>query len=436
MTTEQVRERIYSIDFLRGVVMMIMLLDHTRDFVHNGAFMSDPADPSTTTVPVFFTRWITHFCAPAFVFLSGVSIYLQKMAGKSTGELGRFLFTRGLWLIFLEFTLVRFGFTFNLDYTFFGVAQVIWVIGLSMIVMAALVYLPVWIVGSFGVLMIVLHNLLDRFQVPPSTAFGGNPPPDISQILWIILHQQGGIPLVGDSSAFVIYPLIPWVGVMAAGYALGVIHGWDPARRRRLLLGLGIAATVLFVVLRASNLYGDPNPWTTRAESVEGMTSDGSDVGNPNAGDPAERIARIQVEEPAFTLLSFLNTQKYPPSLLFLLMTLGPALIVLALTDQMRGKAIWQRFAINFGRVPMLFYLLQFPLAHAMGVLLSLAAGKDPAYLFMNMPEFFAAAPPDHGFSLPVVYATWIAGLIILYPLCWWWGNLKRRNKHWALSYV
>ena len=436
MDVEKLRERIYSIDFLRGVVMMIMLLDHTRDFVHHGAFLSDPTDPATTTVPLFFTRWITHFCAPTFVFLSGVSIYLQKMNGKSTRELSRFLFTRGLWLIVLEFTLVRTGFVFNLDYTFFGMAQVIWVIGLSMIVMAALVYLPVWIVGSFGVVMIFLHNLLDKFQVPPQTAFGGNPPPDVSQILWLILHQQGVVPFTGDSNAFVAYPLIPWVGVMAAGYALGVVYHWDPSRRRRLLLGLGVAATILFVVIRASNLYGDPNPWTTRAEFAESVTNGAPAAGNPNAVDPMERIANIQLSEPAFTLLSFLNAHKYPPSLLFLLMTLGPAMIVLALTDQMRGQAILQRVAIHFGRVPLFFYLLQFPLAHAMGILLSLAAGKDIGYFFMNMPQSFEAAPPDHGFSLPVVYAAWIAGLIILYPLCWWWGNLKRRNKHWALSYL
>src|SRR5437870_4806436 len=164
MNTEAIKERIYSVDFLRGVVMMIMLLDHTRDFVHHGALLADPTDLATTNVSLFFTRWITHYCAPTFVFLSGVSIYLQRLAGKTNEELSRFLWTRGLWLIFLEFTVVRLGFTFNVDYTFIAAIQVIWVIGVSMIVMAALIYLPVRITGILGLAMIVLHNLLDRFQ--------------------------------------------------------------------------------------------------------------------------------------------------------------------------------------------------------------------------------------------------------------------------------
>lgn len=438
--SEAIKERIYSIDFLRGVVMMLMLLDHTRDFVYHGALLTDPSDLTSTTVPLFFTRWITHYCAPTFVFLSGISIYLQKMNGKSAGELSRFLFTRGLWLIVLEFTLVRFGFVFNLDYSWFGLAQVIWVIGLSMIVMAVLVYLPVRIVGLFGLAMILLHNLLDGFQVPPAIAFGGNPPPDLSQVVWIILHQFGLVPLFGgESVVFFAYPLIPWVGVMTAGYALGAIYGWDAARRRKWLLGLGIAATVLFVALRFTNLYGDPSPWLTREAAIANRAA--TENAQPFLENQEEDAARRQtqapkVSEPAFTVLSFLNTQKYPPSLLFLLMTLGPALIILALTDAIDGKAIWQRIAITFGRVPMFYYLLQMPVAHAFGIVLSLLAGKEIGYFFLNFPENGAQAPPDHGFSLPVVYAAWIGGLIILYPLCYSYGNYKQRNKHWLLSYL
>ena len=406
MDIETVKQRIYSIDFLRGIVMMIMLLDHTRDFVHHEALISDPTDPATTTVPIFFTRWITHYCAPTFVFLSGISIYLQKLSGKTNAELSRFLFTRGLWLIFLEFTLVRTSFVFNLDYTFLGAAQVIWVIGLSMIVMSGLIYLPLRVVGAFGIVMIILHNLLDRIAVPPATAFGGDPPPDLSQIFWLILHQPGVVSLFGGAShVFIAYPFIPWIGVMAAGYAAGAIYNWDPARRRKWLFAVGGLAAFLFVVIRLINIYGDPVPWATQAS-------------------------------PEFTFLSFLNTTKYPPSLLYLLMTLGPAMIVLALADGIDGKALWQRIGITFGRVPMFFYLLQFPLAHALAVLLSLAAGKEIRYYFLNFPESGAHAPLDHGFSLTVVYAVWIAGLIILYPLCYWYGNYKRRNKHWLLSYL
>ncbi len=405
MTDRALKARIYSIDLLRGIVMMIMLLDHVREFVHTGALQSDPTDPSTTTAAVFFTRWITHFCAPTFVFLSGVSIYLQKANGKSNAELSRFLWTRGLWLIFLEFTVIRFLIVFNLDYSFFGMAQVIWVIGVSMIVMAAMIYLPVRIVGVIGVLLIILHNLLDGFQVPPQIAFLGTPPPDLSQAIWIILHQPGVIRLFGASQLFSAYPLIPWIGVMMTGFALGTIYDWAGDKRRKLLLRLGLAAAALFIVVRVINVYGDPVPWR-------------------------------YFETPVSTFLSFLNTTKYPPSLLFLLMTLGPALLVLAFADRIDGKAQWQRVCITFGRVPMFFYILQWVVAHGSGVMLGYLAGIDVSYLFVGLFEMGQAAPPSHGFSLWVVYAVWITGLILLYPLCLWYGNLKRRSGHWLFSYL
>ena len=408
MSTGKIRERIYSIDFLRGVVMMIMLLDHTRDFVHADPLASDPTDLASTNVALFLTRWITHFCAPTFVFLSGISIYLQKLNGKTNAELARFLFTRGLWLVFLEFTVVRFAIVFNFDYSFFGMAQVIWVIGVSMIVMAVLIYLPIKVTGVLGLAMILLHNLLDRFQLPPNIAFLADPTIDQTwaQSLWLILHQMGAVPLVSQGPViFFAYPLIPWVGVMAAGWAFGTIYSWEAERRRKTLYVVGIAATVLFVVLRFSNLYGDPSAWSAQQST-------------------------------SFTILSFLNTTKYPPSLLFLLMTLGPSLIVLALTDGISGRAIWQRIAITFGRVPMFFYILQWFTAHGLAIILSLLAGKEVAYLFMNFGDNAQAAPPDHGFSLGVTYAAWIGGLIILYPLCYWYGNYKRKSKHWILSYL
>lgn len=404
MSTEPLKQRIHSVDLLRGVVMMIMLLDHTRDFVHAGAMSFDPTDLTRTNPALFLTRWITHYCAPAFVFLSGVSIYLQRLNGKSNAELSRFLFTRGLWLVFLEFTVVRFSAVFNFDYSFFGMAQVIWVIGVSMIAMAALIHLPVRVVGAIGLAMIVFHNLLDSYKLPPAISFGGTP--DLGQSIWIVLHQMGVIPLTpGGPTVFLAYPLIPWVGVMALGFAVGTIYGWKADPRRRVLLIAGIAATALFIVLRSMNVYGDPAPWSVQPDA-------------------------------SFTVLSFLNTTKYPPSLLFLLMTLGPSLIVLALADAISGQSLWQRVAIVFGRVPMFYYLLQWFVAHGFGVILTLAAGKDSAYLFMNFGENAQHMPPDYGFPLWVVHAAWIGGLIILYPLCLWYGNYKRRNKHWLLSYV
>ena len=403
--TETIKRRIYSVDLLRGIVMMIMMLDHVREFVHAGALLADPTDPATTTVPLFFTRWITHFCAPIFVFLSGVSIYLQRMYGKTNRDLSLFLLTRGVWLIVLEFTVIRFLIVFNLDYsTFLGMAQVIWVIGVSMVVMAALIYLPVRIVGIVGVLMIVLHNLLDGFAIPPEIAFTGQA--NFSQSLWIILHGIGVVPLGSTgTAAFVPYAVIPWLGVMMAGYALGSVFGWESDRRRKALLGLGVGAFALFVVIRFINVYGDPAPWRTFETGTQ-------------------------------TILSFFNVTKYPPSLLFLLMTLGPGMIVLALAEAIDGKAIWQRICIIFGRVPMFYYLLQWAWAHSAGLALAYSAGTNTSYLFLDPFGMGQAAPPGHGFSLLVVYAVWVTGLIVVYPLCLWWGKLKARNKHWALSYL
>lgn len=406
METEKLKERIYSIDLLRGVVMMIMLIDHTREFVHSAAMQFDPTDLSKTNAVIFFTRWITHYCAPVFVFLAGTSIFLQKLYGKTNAELSRFLLTRGLWLVILEFTVVRFGIVFNLDYySSVGMVQVIWVIGVSMIFMAALIYLPTKIVGAIGIAMIFLHNLFDRFQVPPATAFGGSPPPDLSQILMIVFHQQGAIPVPGTAGGiFVAYPLIPWIGVMAAGYAFGTLYGKERDLRRKWLYILGGAAVLLFVAVRLTNTYGDPSPWTSQ-------------------------------ETPGFTFLSFLNTTKYPPSLLFLAMTLGPAMLVLAMTDRIDGKAVWERICITFGRVPMMFYILQWFWAHLSGVVLTVLAGKDAGYFF-RAPMSGPPPPEGAGFPLWVVYAAWAVGLLILYPLCSWWGGLKRRNKHWVFSYL
>ncbi len=430
MSDQTIKNRIYTIDLLRGIVMMIMLLDHTRDFVHQAALLSDPTDPATTTIPLFFTRWITHFCAQTFVFLSGVSIYLQKMSGKTNRELSRFLFARGLWLIVLEFTVIRFLIMFNLDYaSAFGMAQVIWAIGVSMVVMAALIHLPLRIVGILGLAMILFHNLLDVYQPPTTIAFGGSP--DFLQAVWLILHQQSVIPVGGGSSVFIAYPLIPWVGVMAVGYAVGSVYTWESERRRRWLLAVGIVATILFAGIRLTNYYGDPSKWATEAAFVKNVQNqvDAGDLG-PDASVPTPVMS-----EPAFTIVSFFNTTKYPPSLLYVLMTLGPALIVLGLTDKISGEIFWQKIAIVFGRVPLFFYILQWLSAHLFGVGLSLLAGKDISYFFAA-PGPGTPPPPDAGFSLPVVYFAWIAGLVIIFPLCLWYGNYKRRNKHWLLSYL
>lgn len=401
----ETKQRIHSVDLLRGVVMIIMVLDHVRDFVSHGGLTENPTDLTKQDAVLFLTRWITHFCAPTFVFLSGVSIYLQRIKGKTGAELSRFLLTRGLWLIFLEFTVVRLSMFFNFSYSFIGVAEVIWVFGVSMIVLAALIHLPLRAVGAIGILMIALHNLLDGIQIPPSVAFIGSPSPDLLQSLWLFLHQTGFVPLFGGTSKVLTgYPLIPWIGVMAAGYVFGSMYTWDGERRRTWLFRMGMTFITSFIVIRAVNIYGDPSHWQYQSS-------------------------------PLFTVLSFINTTKYPPSLLFLLMTLGQSILVLAAADRIDGKGFFQRIAITFGRVPLFYFILQMYYAHAAGLLLGYLAGKDVGYLFLN-PDGWATAPLDHGFSLPVVYAVWIAGLVFLYPICAWYGRLKRRSGHWLFSYL
>ena len=407
--SEQSRRRIDSIDLLRGIVMVVMMLDHTRDFVHNAAYQFDPTDLSRTNVALFFTRWITHYCAPTFVFLAGTGTYLQFARGKSKNDLSRFLVTRGLWLIVLEFTVVRFGATFSVDPTFFGMMQVIWVIGVSMIVLAALIHLPLRVVGGFGVMMIALHNLLDRFHVQGWHG-PGSAVPSYGAKLFIILHQAfEPFPILGWPSpvVFMLYPLIPWIGVMAAGYAFGAIYQWDAPRRRRFLLRLGSAATVLFIALRAINLYGDSSHWSRQSTT-------------------------------AFTILSFLNTTKYPPSLLFLLMTLGPALLALALFEPPGthpASSSIRNFFVTFGRVPLFFYLLQWPTAHLIAVVVHFAAGKPWRWMFGSLIGV-NAPPPGVGFNLAVVYACWLAGVLLLYPLCRWFAGVKARRRDWWLSYL
>ncbi len=404
---EERPRRLDSIDLLRGIVMVIMMLDHTRDFVHNAVFQFEATDPTRTNVALFFTRWITHFCAPVFVFLAGTSVFLQYLRGKSKGELSKFLITRGLWLIVLEVTVVKFGVFFNFDYRFIGFLQVIWVIGVSMIVLAALIHLPLKIVMGVGLVMILFHNLLDGVDVQ---TWNGpeSPVPSLIQKVWILLHVPfQPLPVLWffpSPVVFVVYPLLPWIGVMAAGYAFGALYKLDTLRRRRLLLIIGGVTTGLFVVMRTINIYGDPGKWAQQKNIV-------------------------------YTGLSFLNTTKYPPSLLFLLMTLGPSILALAYFESRPSSSRIGRFFVTFGRVPLFFYLLQWYTAHIISVLLHLAFGKPVAWLFKS-PIDFTAPPEGVGFSLAIVYLAWIIGVLLLYPLCKWFAGVKQRHKKWWLSYL
>ena len=381
------RFRLESVDLLRGVIMIVMALDHTRDFFGQIAF--SPTDPTRTTVALFFTRWVTHFCAPVFFLLTGTGAYLS-LRKKSKGELSRYLFTRGLWLIFLEITLFRcLGLQFNFDYHM-TMLNVLWALGWAMIVLSALVHLPAPVVTAFGLVMIGGHNLFDTIQ-------SSNP-------IWSMLHSPNFIVTNPQHSVFVAYPLIPWIGVTAAGYGLGQIYVWTSECRGRFLLRGGLGVTAAFVILRAINIYGDPVRWTTQKSA-------------------------------AFTALSFLNTNKYPPSLLFLLMTLGPALLFLWAVDG--GTPRFLRPALVLGKVPMFYYLLHMPLIHLIAVVVCYARYGTAHWMFESptIAQFPITPPPGWGFSLPIIYLIWASVVIALYPLCRWFAALKQRRSDAWLSY-
>lgn len=399
------RSRVDSVDLLRGLVMVIMMLDHTRDFVHTQSFVLDPTDVTKTYPLLFFTRWITHYCAPVFIFLAGTGAYFQLLRGKPKPELSRFLVTRGVWLIFLELTLMRLVIVFNFDYpVLFSFLQVIWVFGWSMIVLAAAIHLPMRLLVGLSLAMIVLHNALDGIRVA-SWAGPGTPAPGFWASLWHILHVPGVVLPFGNPGpiVFVLYPLIPWVGVMAAGYAFGALYRLDERERRKRLIRIGGALTLGFLVLRAINVYGDPSPWSVQPTLTR-------------------------------TALSFLAVSKYPPSLLFLMMTLGPAILLLAWFERQEKGAI-ARFFIVYGRVPLFFYVLQWITAHGLALAAGKIAGRPTDYLFGNL--FLSPPPaPGAGFGLGTTYALWILGVLLLYPLCKWFGDLKARRRDWWLSYM
>jgi len=381
------RQRIESIDVVRGIIMILMALDHTRDFFGNSGV--NPTDPEATTIPLFFTRWITHFCAPTFFLLTGTGAFLAGRR-KSTKELSRFLVTRGIWLVFLELVVTRdLGWQFNFDYRTTALV-VLWALGWSMIVLSLLVYLPTAAVTAFGIVMIASHNLLD--SVPWTNWF------------WSILHLPNALLVTPRFSIFEAYPLIPWIGVTAAGYGLGQIYSWPADRRRVFLLRLGLIMITLFVGLRTINIYGDPLPWSTQKSQ-------------------------------AFTVLSFLNTTKYPPSLLYLLMTLGPVMLLHWAFDA--GMPHWLRPALIFGKVPMFYYLLHIPLIHLLALAVCYMRYGHIYWMFQspNIRSFPFTPPPGWGYPLPVVYAVWILVVVALYPLCRWFAGVRQRRTEAWLSY-
>lgn len=379
--------RLDGVDWLRGMVMVLMALDHTKDFFMRDAFLATNLD--VTTPEFFLSRWITHFCAPVFIFLAGVGAGLAVERGKTKGSQAWFLLSRGLWLVLLEFTIVKFSWTFQLDYHRV-IALVIWAIGCSMIALAGLIYLPRAVLGVIAFGMILGHNAWDR--LPPESLGAWEP-------LWRVLHAGGRIEWSAGYEFIVVYPLIPWIGVMAAGYlfAPGLLSP-APERRRR-LIRLGACLIAAFLLLRWSNLYGDPRPWEARADLV-------------------------------FSGLAFLNCEKYPPSLLYLLMTLGPAILVLGLVESPRTAL--DRAIITLGRVPLFFYLLHMPLIFGLACLYALARYGPAAANFGS-----GKLPEDYGFSLGGACLIWVLVLAILYPPCRWFAGIKRRHRDiWWLGYL
>lgn len=386
------RTRIESIDLLRGIIIVIMALDHSHDFF--GSLTSQPTDLTTTTPALFFTRWITHICAPVFFLLAGTSasLTLKRM---SKAALSRFLLTRGLWLIFLDTVVMRFALQFNVDYHV-TLLIVLWALGWAMIVLAALIWLPRWLIAVFGVALIAGHNALDSID---ATQFGAWAP------LWRLLHELGPVFTVSDHLVLVTYVLVPWVGVTAMGYVLGAVYEWPDRARRSLLRWLGIGLVIGFVALRYSNAYGDPLPWSVQ-------------------------------KTPLFTVMSFVDTNKYPPSLLFLMMTLGPALLLLCLFE--RGVPALLRPAHTIGRVPLFFYMVHFYLIHLLATVACWIRYGTVTNMFHSpdLAHFPFTAPPGWDFGLPVVYLVWVFVVVSLYPLCKWYAGVRRRHDWWWLSYL
>ncbi|MBZ5687950.1 MAG: heparan-alpha-glucosaminide N-acetyltransferase domain-containing protein [Acidobacteriia bacterium] len=391
--------RLVSVDVLRGVVMVIMALDHTRDFLTS--VRTAPEDLAHTSGALFFTRFITHFCAPVFAFLAGTGAFLATRRGKSIPQVSRFFLTRGLWLVLLEFTIVDFAWGF-VPWAHGGV---IWILGWSMVAMALIVRVPVRWIAVLGLGMIATHNLLDGIN---PALFGR------LYWSWMLLHSPGRIPITANFSFSVRYVLIPWVGVMAAGFAFGsLLHRPD---RRRWILRIGISATLLFFVLRAINLYGN---------GIAGLP-----FGYPRSAGPWSVQPTLSL-----TVVSFFNTLKYPPSLDYLLMTLGPSLILLGLLDGAKAKRGLSRILMVFGRVPLFYYVLHIYLIHLIAIVVALLF-HQPVWHGTVIADF-AQRPSGYGHDLPLIYAMWIIAVAILYVPCRWFMEFRSRHRDWAwLSYL
>lgn len=383
------KERIVAIDILRGMVMVVMALDHARDYLCN--YHANPLDIEHATSAMFFTRWITHFCAPIFIFLSGTSAFLSLQKTANKNQAAGLLLKRGLWLIVLEFTIIRLGWQFNLDYHF-AVCQVIWAIGCSMVCLAALIYLPWTAILIFGAVLVLGHNSLDAIH---ADSFGNK------AIFWNLLHEQNFVHYGNGYSLFIIYPLIPWIGVMALGYCFGRVFLLDKVTRNDALLYIGLGAICLFIALRYSNLYGDHYHWHAHKSLIN-------------------------------TIKEFVKCEKYPPSLLYLLMTIGPAILIMPALEEMKNSM--GNFFSTYGKVPMFYYILHIYLIHGIALISGLIVG-EPISTFVKNGALF---DPNlkWGFSLAITYWYWIGAVLLLYYPCKWFAGIKARYNKWWLRYL
>jgi uncharacterized membrane protein len=381
------KARIESIDLLRGTVIILMALDHVRMYFGQGSLYADPTNLTTTTPLLFLTRWITHFCAPVFIFLAGTSAALYGARHQSTRQLSRYLFIRGAWLIFLELVIVNFGWTFDITFSF-RFLQVIWAIGASMVVLAGLVYLPKWAIFTFGIVLVFGHNLLDPIRMEGTS---------VPAVIWYILHQEEIVTFGPQRMVYFHYPLIPLVGLMALGYVFGTLYRpeFGADRRRKWLLGMGAAAILLFAILRGFNLYGEPNPWSPQPTAV-------------------------------YSLLSFLNTTKYPMSLQFLLMTMGPALIFLALVEAIKNRVT--EILLTFGAVSLFFYIVHIYVIHLLAFVALVISGRSWTEYIITAEAWVSQTTADFGFDLWVVYLVWALVVVGMYPLCKWYRAYKKAH--------
>ncbi|MDE5079040.1 MAG: heparan-alpha-glucosaminide N-acetyltransferase domain-containing protein, partial [Trichodesmium sp. St2_bin6] len=374
--------RVISIDILRGVVMVLMTLDHVRFFFSNADF--NPLDLTQSNIPLFLTRWVTHICAPTFIFLAGIGAYLSLKRGKSKPKLCRFLLLRGLWLVFLDLTVVTFSWSFNLRDNFF-VAGVLWAIGWSMVFLAAVIYLPTRTIAAIGILMIVGHNFFDHVQAEQLGNIGW---------VWTILHERKMLELTSGFRLFILYPLIPWIGVMAVGYAFGTLLEIEKNRRLQLLRKISLSMIVTFIIIRVINSYGDPNPWLIQSRFF-------------------------------YTLLSFLNCHKYPPSLLYLLITLGLAILLLYFLE--KSEIRYFKPLIILGQQPLFFYVIHFWLIHITAILFALSRYGITPFTFSQLG--ISWKPKAFGYDLPIVYLIWLLMTVILYIICERFAKYKKKHR-------